>query len=116
MWCGFAQFCRVSCGALWSRIFCTEVQAEQHWEGNIRGEAEVGHMYQQRMHFITAQVIKHNSAVPAKREATLHAEEDDQPVAHLDIYEGCDPYCNFNAEPNHASCAHLQLHAPLTHM
>ena len=35
-----------------------------------------------------AQLIKHNSAVPAKREAMLHAEEDDQPIATLDIYEG----------------------------
>ena len=36
----------------------------------------------------TAQVIKHNSTAPAKREAMLHAEEDDQPIATLDIYEG----------------------------
>ena len=37
---------------------------------------------------VIAQVIKHNSTVPAKREAILHAEEDDQPIATLDIYEG----------------------------
>lgn len=36
----------------------------------------------------TAQVIKQSSAVSAKREAMLHAEEGDQPIATLDIYEG----------------------------
>ena len=38
---------------------------------------------------VAPQVMGNNSVVPAHHEVSLHAVEDNQPVACVDIYEGC---------------------------
>lgn len=38
---------------------------------------------------VVPQVMGNNSVVPAHHEVSLHAVEDNQPVACVDIYEGC---------------------------